>query len=59
MKKRVYTSACAMKVLPVLLEEDLLGGSIYRNLSPVQIDGQESAGEYDYTSSSFNDVWID
>ena len=58
-KKNTYIPARVQKVFSVLLEEDLLGNSIYRSFS-IQIDGQESAGEYDYsTSSTFNDVWMD
>ncbi len=60
MKQKHYESPCVPKIWPVMLETNLLGESIYRSLGPIQIDGQESAGEYDYaTSDTFNNVWLD
>lgn len=58
--KKEYMHPQVLQKVSVLLETDLLGESIYRSLGPVQIDGQESAGEYDYaTSDTFNNVWLD
>ena len=58
--KQFYVPPQVLQTLPVLLETALLGESIYRSLGPIQIDGQESAGEYDYaTSDTFNNVWLD
>ena len=58
--KSEYISPKVLASMPVQLELDLLGESMYRRMGPVQIDGQESAGEYDYsTSDTFNNVWQD
>ena len=57
--KRKYTSPLLKETYAVLLETDLLGESMYRKMGPVRIDGQESAGEYDYSDGTFNNVWLD
>ena len=54
-----YHQPRVLQDLPVCLEEALLGASMYRSLGPIQIDGQESAGEYDYSDGTFNNVWLD
>lgn len=43
----------------VALEQDLLGASITPSLNPIEILGQESFGEYDYSTGTFVDAWYD
>ena len=57
--RRIYVRPLTLEALPLQLEEALLGASMYRSLGPIQIDGQESAGEYDYSDGTFNNVWLD
>ena len=57
--RKIYARPMMLQALPVQLEESLLGASMYRSLGPIQIDGQESAGEYDYSDGTFNNVWLD
>ena len=54
-----YVKPRVLQTYAVLLETDLLGESMYRKMGPVRIDGQESAGEYDYSDGTFNNVWLD
>ena len=54
-----YVKPRVLQTYGVLLESDLLGESMYRKMGPVRIDGQESAGEYDYSDGTFNNVWLD
>ena len=58
-KKKDYLEPCLVQVSSLQLEEDLLGTSITPALSPVEILGHESFGEYDYSSGSFVDAWYD
>jgi len=57
--KKAFITPRILQTVDVQLEESLLGASMYRSLGPIQIDGQESAGEYDYSDGTFNNVWLD
>ena len=59
MSKKQFSPPRVIEAHPVALEQDLLGASITPSLNPVEILGQESFGEYDYSTGSFVDAWYD
>ena len=54
MKK--YLAPCVLKIVPVLLEEDILAGSVVTADTEVKTTGQE-VKSYDFSETSFNQVW--
>ena len=56
MSNRMYRTPGVMKTVDVLLEIDLLAGSVVKKDTKVQTKGQEVAS-YDFSQSSFNHDW--
>ena len=56
MKKKKYISPRVLNTENVLLENNLLAGSVVNKNSAVQTKGQEVVS-YDFQSSDFNQVW--
>lgn len=60
MQQNAYAAPCILLASDVLLESDLLGGSI-RDQLQVVISGQETGGYYDSEdpSTAIDNAWID
>lgn len=56
MSKKMYRAPGVLKTVTVLLEKDLLAGSVVNKNSAVQTKGQEVV-PYDFQTSDFNQVW--